>query len=284
MKTILVPTDFSVNAKNALDYAASLAKKENATLILLHAFHVFYPESEIPVAMVAEEIPESQRKAEDKLKKISRELAKRKKVRCEFICKEGLAVDVILEASKNIRPDLIIMGTKGASGIKEVTFGSNTARVIEKAAYPVIAVPAGAKFKGIRQIVFSTNYNASDLDALKKIVEIARVFQSRLILLHAADEEFTKEAEEMLMNAFRKKISAKIKYPRISCAIRYGRPFRQIIHHYVQEKKPDLLAMSTQRRGLLEAFFGTSITQKMAYHTNIPLLAFHHKKSSVIFT
>lgn len=284
MKTILVPTDFSNNAQSAVDYAASLAQKEKAKLILLHAFHIVYPSSEIPVAMIVEEVSITQKKAVEKLKKMCTEIVKGRKIKCDFICKEGFAVDEILGTSKKLHPDLIVMGTQGASGLKEVILGSNTARVIEKATCPVIAVPAGASFKGINHILYSTDYKASDIVALKSIVALAKTFRSRLVLLHAADEEFTKEAEEGLMRNFVRSISKKIKYPRLSFTIKYGKGPERIIQDYVKTAKPDMIAMSTQRRGLLESFFGKSITQKMAYHTRVPLLAFHHKKSSVIFT
>ncbi|TAL63285.1 MAG: universal stress protein [Bacteroidetes bacterium] len=283
MRTILVPTDFSKNAKNALDYAASVAKKENSKLILLHAFHIFYPSSEIPVAMVVEEVSGTQKKAEEELNKLCLEIKKNKKLKCDFICREGLAVDILLEVSRKIRPDLIIMGTKGASGIREVILGSNTAKVIEKAICPVIAVPAGASFKGIRNIVFSTDYHESDVNALKKTTGIAKIFGSRINILHASDREFTQEVEEGLMRQFMKTVSKKIKYSKISSLVKYGELPENILQDYIKKKKPDLIAMSTQRRSLLEKLFGTSITKKMAYHTNVPLLAFHHKHESVVF-
>ena len=277
MKKILVPTDFSSNAKNAVDYAVALAKKEKSKLILLHAFHIQYPTSEIPVAMVIEEVSKTQREAEKKLTKLCSDISASKKVECDFICKEGLAMDIVLEISQKIRADLIIMGTKGASGIKEVVFGSNTAIVIEKANCPVIAVPKNASFSGIRNIVFSTDYHESDILTLKRIVEIAKAFKSRVNILHAADEEFKHEIEEELMDSFKKAVSKKIKYNKLSYTIKYSKLLEKVLHQYVKKEMPDLIAMSTRRRNLLEKIFGSSITKKMAYHSNIPLLAFHHK-------
>lgn len=283
MKTILIPTDFSKNAKNALDYAVSLAKKRNYKMTLLHAFDVLYPTSEIQVAMVVEEVSLTQKKAEEKLKKICEEITRSHKISCSFVCEEGDAVNQILRTSKKIRPELIIMGTKGASGIKEVILGSNTAKVIEKANCPVIAVPEKAIFKGIKHIVFSTDYHKSDVDALKRVCGLAKIFNSRITVLHTTDQEFTKETEEEMMQNFMKIVTRKVKYNKISSLVKSGKQHEKIMHDYIREKKPDAIAMSTQRRNLLEKLFGTSLTKKMAYHTNVPLIAFHHRIDSVLF-
>jgi nucleotide-binding universal stress UspA family protein len=282
-KTILVPTDFSKNASNALHYAIALAKKENSKLILLHAFRISYPTSEISIPVVIEEVSEIQKESEEKLMKLCNEISKKKKIKCEFICKEGLAMDVVLETSKKKRPSFIVMGTKGASGIKEIILGSNTAKIIEKSNCPVIAVPESASFKGIKKILFATNYKESDIAALKKLVEIAKDFNSNLSILHVANEEYTKEAEKGLMQLFIKAVSQKIKYSKITYQIKYGKSLEKVMQNYIKKESPDIIAMSTLRRNLIEKLFGISITKKMAYHTKVPLLAFHHKKESHIF-
>jgi nucleotide-binding universal stress UspA family protein len=283
IKTILVPTDFSKNASNALDYAIALAKKENSKLILLHAFRISYPTSDIPIPVVIEEVSQIQKESEEKLKKLCNEIIKKKKIKCEFICKEGLAMDVVLESLKKKRPDLIVMGTKGASGIKEIILGSNTAKIIEKSNCPVIAVPESASYKGIKKIAFSTNYKESDIAALKKLVEIAKDFNSNLSILHVANEEYTKETEKGLMQLFIKSVSKKIKYGKITYQIKHGKSLEKVMQDYINKESPDIIAMSTLRRNLIEKLFGISITKKMAYHTKVPLLAFHHKKESLFF-
>ncbi|TAL60147.1 MAG: universal stress protein, partial [Bacteroidetes bacterium] len=131
MKTILVPTDFSKDASNAVRYATAIAKKEKAKIILLHAFHFTYISPDVPAQFAAETIEAMKADSEHKLKLISSEIVK-SKIECEYLNNEGFTLDVILKAIEKQKPDLVIMGTKGASGIKEVLIGSNTAKVIEK--------------------------------------------------------------------------------------------------------------------------------------------------------
>ena len=283
MKTILVPTDFSKNAENAIDFAIAFAKKEDAKLILLHAYHYTYPISDFPVEIIAEEISAVQKNSEENLKKLCLDIMQNKKVRCERICKEGLATDVILEVSNKIHPDFIVMGTKGASGMKEVFFGSNTAIVIEKSQYPVIAVPDGTLFHGIKKITYATNYYESDMDAIKKLSEIAEPFKAVINVLHIADGEFIPEGENELLKQFVSRVSKKVDYNNFSFQVIIGEDIEKELGNYLKNDSTDLFSMSTLHRTLWKKLFGKSITKRVAYHTHIPLLAFHHKKESPVF-
>ena len=129
MNTILVPTDFSKNAKNALDYAIVLAKKESAKIILVHAFHVLYITPDLPVEFLADEIDIVETTANKQLKVLS-EKVKSENLECEIINKQDFILDLILDVTKIKKPNLIVMGTKGASGLEEVFMGSNTAKII----------------------------------------------------------------------------------------------------------------------------------------------------------
>lgn len=282
-KTILVPTDFSKGAGNALEYAVALAKKENAKIILLNVYHLTVYISELTGKSDRQIVEEMESSVNKNLQSLCRNISKTKKVKCEYISKYDLAVDGILDTIREIKPDMVIMGTKGASGVKEILMGSNTAKVIEKAKCPVIAVPEHALFKGIRQITFATNYHASDIDVLNKLVEIAKPFNARISVLHASEEDLTHEAEEMGINRFKNLVNRKIKYNKISFRVLYGKYLENVLQNHIKEESPDLLAMSTREKNFIERLFGTSTTKRMAYHTSVPLLAFHHKQESVVF-
>lgn len=282
-KTILIPTDYSKGARAALNYAAALAKKTKAKLILLHAFHFIYPISEIPVERDREDLSMLRRKEQEKLKKLSMELAKTQKIKCDFLCREGLAMDVILDVINEESPNLVIMGTKGASGVKEILMGSNTAKVIEKAKCPVLAVPQGVLFKGINKITFATDYHMGDFPVLKDLADMAKPFNARITVIHVSDGGFTQDAEEIGMERFKRLITTKIRYPKISFQVLYGKNLENILQEHIKKQGIDLLAMSTRERNLFERLFGASSTKRMAYHTSVPLIAFHHKKESVIF-
>lgn len=280
-KTILVPTDFSKNSLNAVEYASAIAKKEKAKIILLNAYHYIPPSSDIPLP--SDIIHSMHIDSLEKLSALCSEIVKSKKIKCEFLSKFDLAVNAIIETSKEKKSDLIIMGTKGASGIREVLMGSNTASVIEKSKCPLIAVPEKAGYTGINNIMYASDYHESDIDALKKLVELARFFKSRIIVLHASDEEFNRFSEEEYLKIFKNRVQRKIRYNRISYKLAFGKLLKKVLQKEIEESNPDLIAMSTRHRNLFEKLFGTSVTRKMAFHSEIPLMAFHHKKESVVF-
>ncbi len=281
MKTILVPTDFSKNSFNAVEYASAIAKKENAKIILLNAYHYTPPATDIPMLS---DIFETMRTASnERLSALCSEIIKSKKIKCEYISKFDFAVTAIIETSKKEKADLIVMGTKGASGIKEILMGSNTASVIEKAKCPVIAVPENAVFSRIKNIVYASDYHESDIDALRKSVEIAKLFKAKITILHCSDGEYNRLSEEEYMKSFENKVQKKIRYEKMSFKLVYGSFMEGLLQKEIEQSSYDLIAMSTGHRNLFEKIFGRSVTKKMAFHSEIPLMAFHHKKESVVF-
>ncbi|MBI4947543.1 MAG: universal stress protein [Bacteroidetes bacterium] len=284
MKTILVPTDFSGASENAIDFAIAFAKKENAMIILLHAYHITYPASDFSGEIISKEVSELKNISEEKLRNLCLKIMQTDKVKCERVCKEGLAVDIILEASRRMHPDFIIMGTKGSSGIKEIFLGSNTTKVIEKAQHPVIAVPDGTLFHGIKKITYATNYYESDVDAIKTLCEIAEPFKAVINILHISEGEYVPEIENELLKQFVSKVSKQVNYNNFSFQLIIGKDIEKELSNYLMSSSADLFSMSIFHRNLFEKIFGKSITKKLAYHTHVPLLAFHHKKESVVFT
>ncbi|MDP3555982.1 MAG: universal stress protein [Bacteroidota bacterium] len=280
MKTILVPTDFSKNADNALEYAIEIAKKEKANILLLHAFHITYIYPDVPIQYASEEIHEAEEAANKKLKKLCSKVISDGEITCESICKQGMVVHTILEITKKKKVDLIVMGTKGASGIKEFLFGSNTARVIEKSKRPVIAVPEKAAFSPIKNITYASDYESNDIKSLTKLVDIARLFGAKITVLHVYYKKFSSDEEDKYMNRFKNKVKSKIQYTKIGYKIIYGNSVFEALEKHVQNDSPDLLSMSTHERGILDKIFGASLTKAMAYHSKVPLMAFHNKKTS----
>ncbi len=283
IKKILVPTDFSPNAHNALMYAVSIAKKERAKIILLHVFSINYISSEVPIEYFAEELAVTGNEAAKQLNTLSKEVKKTGKINCETINRQGIAVDTIVDTIKKKQIDLVVMGTKGASGIKEILMGSNTSKVISKASCPVIAVPEKAVFQGIKKIVYATDYHLSDVVNLKQLAGMAKVFRAKLNVVHIANDQYTKREEEKHMDKFAKKVEQKIHYSNISHKLLHGFDIEKKLQQYLKRESANLLATSTRYRSLIEKLFGSSITKKIAYHTKVPLIAFHYKQESVVF-
>ena len=278
MKTILVPTDFSKNAENALDYAIQLAKKEEFKILLFHSFHYNYSGIDTSPEIVLEQSIFVQEGIEKRLKTLAQKTANKNHISCEYINEQGLLTDKLEEVIKKKKIDLIVMGTQGATGLKEIFMGSNTARVISNVTCPVVAVPAKSTFKKIKKIIYATDYQNYDIDALQELITIANNFEASIEVLHIANGKFSHLEEIKRMEKFQEKVEKKIVSDIISFNFLFGLEINEIIEDYLEETTINMIAVSTKQRGLFERIFGSSsITKKIVNHTKIPLIAFHHK-------
>jgi nucleotide-binding universal stress UspA family protein len=143
IKNILVPTDFSEAAQNALIYAIKFSRMANATLTVLHAYHV-------PIAAVGAEYPvyngpyadEIESEVQAKFYEIKRNYLYADLPEHTFISRLGMAEEVIQNAAESSNFDLIIMGTHGGNALQEV-IGSTTSDIIKKLPLPILAIPPG---------------------------------------------------------------------------------------------------------------------------------------------
>lgn len=283
MKTLLVPTDFSKNAQNALKYAVALAKKEKAKIILVHAYHQSLSAASVESIEYANEmIDELEKFSNKKLEQICNKIIKPEKVAFAFFSKYGLATDVIEEIVKEKKIDFVIMGTKGSTALENVVLGSVTAKIIGNLTCPVIAIPEKAKFDGIKKITFATDYNNADILELKILVNIAKPLKAQINLLHISTGEYSLAEEQALLEKYVKLITSKISYNNFSFQLLIGEQIQKTLQEYINKKSTSILAISTKKRNLIEKLFGKSLTKKLSYHSNIPIIAFHHKKKSLI--
>lgn len=281
MKIILVPTDFSKNADNALTYAIEIAKKEKAKLLLAHAYHIDYLSSTFPAKFIEEEIEHAALRANYHLRVKCEFVTKTNKVKCDYVSQLGLATDVILNLIKQKKPDLVIMGTHGASGLKAVFMGSNTASVIGKAKCPVIAVPASARYKEFRKIVYTTDFHDSDILSLSRLIKLVSPFNRHIEVIHIYDGEFI-DRQKASMKKFEEKAKKKITYKNISFRVVQAANEEDELKRISKSKSNDLLVMSTHHRYLLDKLLNKSMTKKIAFQASIPLMVFHHKEEPLI--
>lgn len=278
MNKILVPTDFSDNAINAINYATQIARRSKAKVIIFHAFQIPVMDTSVPAFMVQSMVEEEEQRCMSELKNICEEVSKQKYkdgsgyVQCEAIVRQGFAVEEVLFVSEEENTDLIVMGTQGASGLKRIILGSNTALVIEKSACPVLAVPSDAVYSTIKKVVYATEIQKGDFDTLKKITDFCRIYDCELILLHIGDENdsFVKEKLEELT----KKIVNDLGIKKADYKIVLNDDVLEGINEYVKSHEVDIIAMVTHKRNLFARLFSSSLTNKMAFHTEVPLLSY----------
>jgi nucleotide-binding universal stress UspA family protein len=276
MKTILVPTDFSGCANNALSYAKGLATKLNSKIILHHSCHLPAFTMQVPFEKFSEEelLAEARNSIKDY---IDNGKLKGSAIDAEFNVSLGLAVDNIVALAEEKKADLIIMGTKGTSGIEEVLLGSNAATVMEKAPCMVLTVPEDSKYGTIRKIAFATDYHENDILAISIVAVIASKFNAELVIVHDSPISMTDALERDVFKKFEKELSEKIAYENISFKFLTGFNVATDLNAFLEDDKVDILAMCSKKRSFFSKLFNPSLTKKMIYHTHVPVLAFHTK-------
>lgn len=269
---ILTPTDFSALSKVAVQYAIRLAEKLNAEVILLAVVNTnSYAHTSINWKKLEDEmITIAQQDANQLIAEIKAEMGDSVKVSYENIL--GFPVeDMIENFVVNNDIDMIVMGTKGATGVKKVLMGSNAAAIIDNSSVPVIAVPGETSFTAIRKIVYSSDLvNASE--EIQTLAMFADLFDAEIQVLHVLPTDSAKQidVEKTLSELIRT-----AKYEKISFHILKNDHIAEEVDAFVVHHKADMLAMFTHKLDFYEKLFGRSVTRQMAFHAHVPLLTFN---------
>ncbi|TDE06918.1 universal stress protein [Flavobacterium sandaracinum] len=272
MKTLLVPTDFSIPADSAINYAMHLAVLWDASLILYHSFIPF--ESGFYLLSVSQkENLENEKKLMDRLATIQNNILKKKpSLSISIHVDQGPEGIKIIEFCKKKKVDLIIMGTNGASGLKEQLIGSFTAEVMTKATCPVLAIPNKYKFRIPKKITYATNYSKKDKKVLETLLKFNEVFNASINVLHidwgltffTADDDFTK---------YKKSIQNYFKDFEFSFNHSAGKDITKTILEETLIDNTEMIVMNPlKRKGMWDRLFEKSVTKKMANHIPFPLL------------
>ncbi|MDO8368218.1 MAG: universal stress protein [Saprospiraceae bacterium] len=269
---ILIPTDFSKLAEVAGNYAVKMANKAKAEVILLHAVFIDAPpraQVALKTNQILEAMVESATQDMEQLVETLRKEIGGEPTLSYNITKGDSVKSVVDKFVQDNQVDLIIMGTKGASGLKKVLMGSNTNAVISHLDIPVIAVPEHARFGNLKHIVY-----ASDLLAVTKemeeLVQFAQLFDAIIHLLHIESPDSEQKIDGSVLKA---ELINQFQYPHISVKIIVNEHLEEAIDEYLADIKADLLAMFTHKPSFFEKLFGESLTREMAFQNWIPLLA-----------
>lgn len=278
MQKILVPTDFSDNAKKAIDYAVALAEKANAEIVLLNVTTVLDSTFSSRKALVKEYNNTRVESIREQLKELQQSIAANNaKVKLTTQLYEGEVQDSILQCAADENADLIIMGTQGAGRLKKIFIGSITAGIIGNTTVPVLAIPKKAEWKKLENILFATR----QLDVNNKIfTPVLKLAQLEAALIHVAvftDTDDSDAADYMehgrLLNAYRQTLPSRYKDINFKTVQLEGEEFDDTIEQYINDNQIDMMVMTTHKRSFWESVFNSSMTKEMSYHINIPLLA-----------
>ena len=272
MKKILVPTDFSEQAENALKVAAQLAKTYDCEIYLLNIIEL--PIDQVDALTSHSDFPEAlffMKLAHKKFEELKQK---------DYLkgIKVNETVDFheifkgIFHISKKHDIDLIIMGSNGASGLKEMLIGSNTEKVVRTSETPVLVIKHEHKSFQTKNFVFASDFKEESKASYKKSLRFAKIFNANMHLLMVnTPNNFSTTAEaETRINAFANVFD----YPNQSINIYNDNSIESGIRNFSESISADLIGMSTHGRQGISHFFNGSISEDLVNHAKRPVITF----------
>ena len=274
MKKILLPTDFSANAYNAIEYALQLFKEEECTFYLLHTFvpgsYIISSVDDGPSNMVIEDI--ARRNVEERLQEIQSKIAAEHaypKHTFEVIISFSSLMSEMKSIVKEHDIDLIVMGTQGATGAKEVFLGTNTMDTIRKVKIAVIAVPEGFTYQKPQEILFTTDLKFSMENKYLPLLRwIGTRHIARLNVLNIYTgrslEPYQEEVKNQLATYFKDNsyLFHELEYMSVT----------EAVEHFQIKHKADFLVMINNKHSYFENLLFKPVIKEIVFHTSIPFM------------
>ncbi|MCK5401841.1 MAG: universal stress protein [Flavobacteriaceae bacterium] len=277
MKVILLPTDFSKNSINAIYYAMNLLENEHCEFYILNVQSAssFISDDLMTMSSSATIYQTLIGTAKKSLKNLINTIeTKYKNEKHDFhsIVDYDNFVDAINQISKSKSIDLIVMGTKGATGAQKVIFGSNTVHIMQRCKTPVLAIPNGCSFTSMDKIVFTTNYstmyNSKDMEPL---MDIAKPYNSKIDVLHFSDKDSLSQDQKKI-KAFLESVFSNVPHEFIDLE---SEDIFKTVQDYIVNNDIKMLSMMSKKHSFLERLFARHLVETFAFKIDIPFLVMH---------
>lgn len=271
IKRILIPTDYSANAKRSAQIGVLFAKEINAEVFIFHGFG-------LQTIGVAESIAIVDQIKHDEGKKLDRYVNELKteygEVKIHGILEFGSAVDCIQRIVEDKKIDLIIMGTKGETDATNTLLGSVATHVVNNVKCPVLIIPKGHRAYNINEVLFATDFHFTNNIAtyLAPFLSIVEEYQPYVHIVQFNSERLSgthvKSVEELKLKGLLREAKHSFHYVE-------AEDTEAALFEFAEKHHCDLIVMVTHHYTLWEHIFHRSLTKKIALHSEIPLLVLH---------
>ncbi len=272
MKKILVPTDFSEQAENALKVAAQLAKKHNSEIHLLHIVEI--PIHKVDALSSYNNLPEAVYFM--KLAHKQFEALKKKDYLKGLTIHEHVDLHEIFkgifQTCKKHSIDLVVMGSNGVSGLREMLIGSNTEKVVRTSETPVLVIKNNHDNFKVKDFVFASDFKDESKSSYKKAIDFAKVLDAKihLLMVNTPNKFITSTKAIQRMNTF---VEA-FEFSNYNTNIYNDLSIEKGIMNFSQSIHADLIGMSTHGRQGISHFFNGSISEDLVNHAKRPVITF----------
>lgn len=280
MRKILVLTDFSDNATNALVYACELFKYDITEFIIMNAYQdEIYADKTI---MTREALQKSSltigKKSKNALERLQNTIEKtwpNPYHTFNVISSNNMLLDETDKIVDEENIDLIVMGTHGEATEKKLTFGSHTLQVLRYVCCPVLAIPENYKFKQLKHILFPTDFMIPyKKRELKMLCEMVSPFDAEVDVLYISKSNLLSLRQEENQNFIKDELcESKINFITVN-----SKNISKAIQNYLKEKPMDMLVMVNTRHSFLENILFKTTIDKISLNTDIPFLALQNMR------
>lgn len=287
---ILVPVDFSDYSIKACKIAFNMARDINAKVKILHVyFNPYYPTA-LPMAEAFAYQGKEEKEFHNVIVKVRENIQKLcntidqeiaagnfPPVNYSYVLKEGLPEEEIVAFTEHYSPVLIIMGTRGKDQKDADLIGSVTAEVIEMSKIPLMAIPQDTPFTDIRQVkkvAFMTNFSQRDLISFDEMVKLFEPFSKDIqIKLTHITQKKTSVKDEIMLEGIKAYFSKQYPSFNLDYEVIESNDMLKSLDEFIAREKIDILALTTSKRNIFARMFRPSISRKMLFHSDTPLLA-----------
>jgi len=260
MNTVIVPVDFSETSLNAAKYAAQLLVGHYGVNMILYHSYSKAAEADTVTA---------------NLEKLKADLLKDHVVKIDVLAhEESDFVDGLEKAARHRRADLVIMGITGKSAIAQVFFGSNTLKMAERKACPVLIVPESASFSPIKNVMLTSDFkNTLNTTPSGPIKDFLNAFKPQLHVVNVDNEHYISltenyEAEKQELKAMFAEYNPEFYFMRLY-------DVDEAINLFAESRNIDLIIAIQKNRSFIGKLLNGSRTKTLSFHSKMPILVMH---------
>ncbi|WP_299762250.1 universal stress protein [uncultured Pontibacter sp.] len=295
MFRILIPVDFTDSSANACRYALYLGVAvPQAEVLLLHCFndYLLQPEMDDPLIdtgsgtlspgseiITDRVLHRNQQDEQDKLESLYQEMQSEARTLGQNIHLKhsfmfGMPEDVIPDEVKRFKPDLLLMGTQGEDNMIRSIFGTITTKMIEETKVPLLTVPEAYKQHSLRRVLYATDFDKTDAQALIVLQQLLQSFDSEILCAHIGTEDSERD-DSFKMEQLQARLYSELPNHGLQFALLQGDDVADALQEFVTREQVDLIALNNHQRSLLSSIFKPSLSKKLVREAQVPLLIFH---------
>jgi nucleotide-binding universal stress UspA family protein len=274
MKTIIIPTDFSPAATNAVKYGVDMALAINASVLLLHVYTIPVALGDVPVVLLSAD--ELKKTAEDNIGRLRKDLEHitSGKLKIYTEARLGNVIDELEELCKNVQPFAVVMGTTGASSVQRTLFGSNTLTAIKHLTCPVICVPRGKEYgQGVHKIGLACDFReVIETTPVSEIKEFVKEFHAKLFVLNVDydNQQFQPDTPEQSVLLHTALEDVHPEYHFIT-----HKDIEDGINEFAEMHGLDIVIAVPKKHKLLDGLFKKSSTRQLVFESHVPVMCLH---------